>query len=155
MVKALAWSIVSRQPPRLLVERSEFVDSSEETSLEALFLAHCRELPHLADEFGVPLGRFLICTLTPVGFEPYGFRMTAEQHEQENGEGKMSEMIRIFPDKDAVKPVSVVSIKHSILNQIGGHVHRIFRVYFVPFSEDSRDLIPDLKERIQKIWQSN
>jgi hypothetical protein len=154
IIKILATAIISRHPPRLIWEKRTFRerDDDDHQSDGRLFQRDCQvSLRDLIREKGLHLGRFLICEPKPVGFESRGPRMSIAVARQalEESESEREEMIRVFPTHDAVEPVPIVELRHSLLHEIGSHVFRSYRLYFVCEQDDPEALVTDLKEAVR------
>lgn len=153
IIKTLARTIVSRRPPRLLWEHRTFQERTVDKKDYKGFEKDCRlNLRSLADRHGLHPGQFLICDLKDIGFESRGAHMSKDEARKAIDAGEQEEMIRVFPTPESNEPEDIVDLPHSILHEIGSHVFRTHRLYFVP-SEDNQDsLVADLKQSVRE-WK--
>lgn len=153
MVRVLAQTIISRRPPRLLWEKRTFRKRNDDHNDDHLFQSACKlNLKELADKKGVHPGQFLICDLKPIGFESRGALMSMQEAKKAIESGEQEEMIRVFPTSDALEPIDIVELKHSILHKIGSHIFRTYRLYFVCSDDNQEALVTELKEAV-KDWK--
>lgn len=64
-------------------------------------------------------------------------------------ESEREEMIRVFRTHDAEEPEDIVDIRHSLLHEIGSHVFRTYRLYFVNAPDQPESLVADLVRAVQ------
>lgn len=153
IIKILAKTIISRRPPRLLLEHRTFQERGEQKKDYRMFEQSCQlHVKELADKCSVHPGQFLICDLKDIGFESRGAQMSKAEAKKVFDAGEQEEMIRVFPTPDADEPVDIVELPHSILNKIGSHVFRTHRLYFVPSDDPEDALVPGLKNAVKE-WQ--
>lgn len=146
IVKILATTIVSRRPPCLLLEERTFQKKSDAKDKFRVFELNCQvHLRKLAEEHHLYLGQFLICQLKDIGFESRAAQVSMADAQKAIDAGEREEMIMVFPSADAVEPVAIVDLPHSILHDVGSHVFRTHRLYFVPADEEQAALAPQLK----------
>ena len=151
VVKILASTIVSRRPPCLLLESRTFQKKGEAKDKYKTFELLCRvHLPELAKRHNLRLGQFLICELKDIGFESRAAELSMADAQREIDAGERQEMIMVFPTPEASEPVAIVDLPHSILHDIGSHVFRTHRLYFVPAGEGQASLAPQLKAAARK-----
>lgn len=151
IIKILASAIVSRRPPCLLTESRTFQKKGDAKDKYKTFELLCRvHLPDLAARHGLRLGQFLICELKDIGFESPAAEVSMADAQREIDAGERQEMIMVFPTPEAVEPVAIVDLPHSILHDIGSHVFRTHRLYFVPAGDGQAALAPQLKTAVRK-----
>jgi HD superfamily phosphohydrolase len=152
IVRILARALVSRRPPRLLWEKRTFRERDDDQNDGKLFLQNCQlRLNELVTSKGLLPGQFLICDLKPIGFESRGALMSKQKAEKALAAGEQEEMIRVFETSESIEPTDIVEIKHSILHEIGSHVFRTYRLYFICKDETQIDLANELKQSV-KDW---
>jgi uncharacterized protein len=153
IIKLLAMTIVNRRPPRLIWEKRTFRKRDDDHNDDSLFQQNCKlHLKGLASAHNLWPAQFLICELKPVGFESRGAQMSKEEARKAIDAGEKEEMIRVFPTPDAVEPVDIVELKHSILHEIGSHVFRTYRLYVVCENEEQEAAVKKLKHAV-KDWK--
>lgn len=158
VIRLLATSIVARRPPRLIWEKRTFSKRSGDGNEGQLFLTRCQlHLEKTANSNGLELGQFLICELPPIGFEKRGHQMTKGEAKRVLEAGEKEEMIRVFPSPDAVEPVDIVDMEHSLLHVLGSQVFRTYRLYVVcpEGPQDERDRLVEKLKRDVKEWQGS
>ena len=149
IIQLLAQTIVSRRPPCLLLEQRTFQKKAEARDKYRAFELLCRiHLEALADQHGLHQGQFLICDLKDIGFESRAAEMSMADARRAIDAGEREEMIMVFPSPEAEEPVAIVDLPHSILHEIGSHVFRTHRLYFVPADESQSALVPQLKQAV-------
>lgn len=146
VVAALANSIRRRRPPKLLREVSVFEDDRNAHE-GVLFKQACKHnLGALAASLNISPGRFLVCATPPLTLEQRGWLMTEQQARQLEPE-ESEQLIKVFVGSES-DPVSVVSIKHSILKVCSNHFFQSFRLYFVRADDDLPGLADDLQRTV-------
>ena len=142
VIRSLAWSIHSRNPPKLLKEICVLSDKAETLHRGAIFRGRClRDIKGLADRKGIPLGRFLFCELKPITVEKAVSRLTAGEYEQAVSEDLRrsirdeNEIVKVFVEGSDI-PKSLLEIDYSIIQKLAGQVFRTYRLYFVPSKAD-------------------
>jgi HD superfamily phosphohydrolase len=147
VIQALANSIRRRRPPKLLKEVLVLEQNSKTAHAGTLFKKDCKhQLKPLADKYGLPLGRFLVCETRPLTLEERGALLTEEQARSLEPEEK-EEIIKVFVG-DATEPVSVVGIPHSIVHLCSNHFFQAFRLYLVGDDATDDDLIKKLRGEV-------
>jgi len=161
VIRALAKSIQSRKPPTLLKEVSVCEETEKKYHAGKTFMQNCRDkLNDLADEFGVPLGQFLLCQpmvsviKRPQGIPSYGRvdKMKAEDikakaHEEEE------EDVKIFVAGQD-EPVSLMELEHSMVVKYASYSLQIFRLYVVYEGADKDKVVGKLKDSV-KDWDKS
>lgn len=149
IVRILATTIVGRTPPCLLLEERTFQKKSEPNDKFKVFELSCRvHLRKLADEHGLHPGQFLICQLKDIGFESRAAQVSMVDAQKAIDAGEREEMIMVFPTADAIEPVAIVDLPHSILHDVGSHVFRSHRLYFLPANGEEAALVTRLKSAV-------
>jgi HD superfamily phosphohydrolase len=147
VIRALANSIRRRQPPKLLREVQVLEQNGKTAHAGALFKKDCKhQLKALADKFGLPLGRFLVCETRPLTLEERGALLTEEQARSLEPEEK-EEIIKVFIGNDP-EPISVVNIPHSIVHLCSNHYFQAFRLYLVCDASTDTSLVKKLRQDV-------
>lgn len=131
VISSLARSILNRRPPKLLKAVPELGERKGHGSpaLE-VFKNNCRlQLKALADEHGLPLGRFLLAETQPISLTPRASLLTAEEAQNLPPE-EADPDIKVFLD-DQSEPVSIVDVPESLVNKCSNYHFRSVRLYFV------------------------
>jgi hypothetical protein len=154
VVRSLASSIHSRNPPKLLKEVCVFGAKQDDSHRGLFFRGRClRELAGVADRQGIPLGRFLFCELHPITLEKSVSQLTASEYQQASSEQvkqcirEENEIVRVFVD-GSDSPKSLLEIDYSIMRRLAGHVFRTYRLYFVPSKAEKVSPVEELKELV-------
>jgi HD superfamily phosphohydrolase len=152
-VRALAQSIVSRRPPKLLKEVQVLQDKNRGSHhAGTFFLAKARNsLVELADTHGIPIGQFLLCNTKQVRLEPRGALIQPSEAPNVLGD-REDELIKIFL-KAETEPRSLVDIPHSIVHLCGGHFWQAFRLYVVYHGDDVTTKVDELRKAVRD-WDS-
>ena len=155
VVRSLALSIHSRNPPKLLKEVCVFRERQDNSHPGLFFRGRClRDLAGLAASKGIPLGRFLFCELLPITLEKHVSRLTPSEYEQASSEEvrrcirEENEIVKVFVD-GSDSPKSLLEIDYSILKRLAGHVFRTYRLYFVPSMTDRTSPVQELKDLVR------
>ena len=150
VIQALAKSIQSRKPPKLLKEVLVLDERNKHDHSGAFFKQKCScELKKLADSYGIPIGQFLLCTLKPITLEKRGDRFTVDEAKGMQTE-KEDELIKVFVD-DEKEPKSLVDIPYSIISKCSNFSLQIFRLYVVYDNSDRDKVIEELNAKV-KDW---
>jgi len=145
VTQALARSITSRQPPKLVHEVCGLFDKAAVTNRTAHFDKMCRHnLAGLAARYSLPVGQFLLCGPKPIEFEERGSRLTVKGAQGLAPEER-EEIINVF-DGHSDEPVAIVEIPDSLISQLSTHHFAIRRLYVI-------DSHPDAKARLEAIRQ--
>jgi len=159
VIQSLAWSIQSRNPPKLLKEICVFSDKAETVHRGAIFRGRClRDLAGVADTKGIPLGRLLFCELKPITVEKGVSRFTASEYENAPSEALRqsirdeNEIVRVFVE-GSDSPKSLLEIDYSIIQKLAGQVFRTYRLYFVPSRTDKVSPVEDLRALVRN-WDT-
>jgi hypothetical protein len=143
-IRALAGSLVSRQPPRLLAEVGGVEEkASSMISVCAHFRQRCRDgLKSLARKHKIELGRFLLCGPKPIKFEERESLLSRSDLEKLQPEER-EELIMIFRKGDT-EPRSLVDVDGSMIRGLSNQVFAIQRLYLV-----DREVDPEKVEQIR------
>jgi len=155
-IRALARSIQSRRPPRLIEEVPVCEEPGTRHNDGTAFFERCRNsLKTLSEEFGIPLGQFILCSTPKITImkAPREYRaseitdlkpdeLRTREHEEEE------EQIWIFEDEKA-EPKSFWDIGYSLVGKCAKYFVQSFRLYVVYEGEDQ--VITNLKEKV-KDW---
>ncbi|MFQ6035722.1 MAG: HD domain-containing protein [Sedimentisphaerales bacterium] len=157
VIRALARSIQSRRPPKLLKEVQVCEEPVKRPNNGTVFLERCKNgLKKLSEEFNIPLGQFIICDPKITIMEPprkyksseiisqntHEFRARAHKEEEEE--------IWIFKDgKD--EPESFWDIEYSLVGKFAKYYVQLFRLYVVYEGDNEDKVINKLRTRI-KDW---
>lgn len=148
VMKALARSIESRRPPKLLKEVFVFADAQTQHHAGSTFSLRAKtSLRALADRSGIALGQFLLCKTKPLTFEERGALLTTEQARDLAPE-REDEMIKVFVGNDE-EPTSLVEIPHSIIRICSGRFFQAFRLYVVYEGADKDQTIESLRDEVR------
>lgn len=154
VIRSLAWSIQSRNPPKLLKEICVFSEKGESLHRGAVFKARClHDLGDIASGKGIPLGRFLLCELPPITVEKAVSRFTASEYQKASSDAlrqsirEENEIVRVFVE-GSDSPKSLLEIDHSIIQKLAGQVFRTYRLYFVPSGTEVTSPVEDLRELV-------
>ncbi len=148
VIQALANSIRRRRPPKLLKEILVLEQSGKAAHAGALFKNNCKHLlKQLAEQYKLPLGRFLVCETRPLTLEERGALLTEEQARSLEPEER-EEIIKVFAG-GASEPVSVVNVPHSIVHLCSNHFFQAFRLYLVCDDATDDDLITRLRDGVR------
>lgn len=155
VIRALAQSIQSRRPPRLLKDVLVCEKTGEEHHAGKTFMRNCREkLKDLASEFNIPLEQFLLCEIIlPVVKQPE--RRTAaemaaleQQKIRDIAYEEEEEDIKIFVGgRD--EPMSLMEIEHSLVAKYANYPLQIFRLYVIYDGKDKDNVITQLRDRVR------
>jgi len=147
-IKCLAHAIAFRRPPKLLKEVAALPKRTSPTYSGAVFTFNCRlRLAALAEEFSLPLSRFLLWEAKPFEFEERGPEFTAAEVKEmmSKEDGQEEGAIKVFLDKGDTDPPSIMDIDHSIMQLCADRVFCLTRLYVV--CED-RALVESLREKV-------
>lgn len=143
VICSLADAILRRRPPKLLKEVPVLIESQTKHHAGTTFKQSIRHnLKALADEYNIPLGRFLVCETKPLKLEERGGHLTEDEARALQPEEK-EELIKVFP-RTGDEPVSIVAVDHSITRLCANHVFQSFRLYLVRDSNTTDDTIERL-----------
>ncbi|MCK5225410.1 MAG: HD domain-containing protein [Planctomycetes bacterium] len=159
VVRALAISIQSRKPPKLLKEVCVFSDKEDENHRGTIFHQNCKfQLEKLASDFEIPLGQFLYCAPKAIVLEKnINLRKISEVQDMTEDEksaqlSEEEELIRVFSGNDEKEPKSLSEIEHSIINKCANQSFKIFRLYVVYDGNDRVEKIRQLETAVQR-WE--
>ncbi|MBT3200206.1 MAG: HD domain-containing protein [Phycisphaerales bacterium] len=153
VVAALAQTIASRQPPKLLKEVNAIQTIQNPQAVDiALFQNNCRnKLRTLAEDHAIPLEHFLFCKTNPLRLEKRGHLVSGEGLQDMASDDK--EITRVFRD-DQEEPISVVDIKHSLLYERGNFTFHTLRLYVVYNESDAVEKVEKLRNAV-KDWDKS
>lgn len=154
VVRALARSIQSRKPPKLIKEVQVCEESDRKHHKGTAFFERCRNnLMSLSEEFGIPLGQFILCrpNITIVK-TPRQYRtseitnlntdeLKVKEHEEEE------EQIWIFKDENQ-EPESFWDMEHSLVGKCAKYFVQSFRLYVVYEGKDKDEVFNRLKQKV-------
>lgn len=156
-IRALARSIQSRRPPRLIEEVPVCEEPGSKHNDGTVFFERCQNrLKSLSKEFDIPLGQFILCSpKITIMKAPREYRaseitnlkadeLRTREHEEEE------EQIWIFEDEKA-EPKSFWDIGYSLVGKCAKYFVQSFRLYVVYESEDENKVIAQLRTRV-KDW---
>lgn len=148
IIKALAKSIRSRRPPKLLHEVPVCeLKKSEQDHRGTTFTLKCRyNLKRLAEKYDIPLGQFLFCRTRPLRMESRGQFITEAEARQLPSEEE-EKIVKIFFHGEN-EPRSLVSIEDSIVSKCADYFWQAFRLYVVC---DDDDKVDQLRKEV-KSW---
>lgn len=154
IMKALARSIETRHPPKLLkeVQVLEDVGHQAHNPGQSFFSRAKQSLEALAGEHNIPLEQFLLCSTRPLKLEQRGAFLTTDQARNLESEAE-DELIKVFVGTDP-EPKSMVEIPHSIINVCSDYLWQAFRLYVVYDGSDKDDVIEGLREAVRKWGES-
>jgi HD superfamily phosphohydrolase len=156
-IRALARSIQSRKPPKLLKEVAVCEDIENKTHRGRIFMQNCRtKLKGLAEEFEIPVAHFLLCEpkITVVK-RPEGLtyeqvtKMKAEDIRERAFEEE-EEDIKVFVG-DNEEPKSLMEIEHSLVVKYADYSFQMFRLYVVYEGDNKTQVIERLCAKV-KDW---
>lgn len=148
VIKALARAVQNRTPPKLLKRVPVLEPRNTKHHAGISFKKDCRiHLDTLAKEFGIPLGRFLVCETKKIKLEERGRWMDDAQARDLKPEEKEA-LIKVFVDGKE-EPTSIVNIDHSLVSVCAGYFYQAFRLYVVPGAGLDADTVEKLKTRVQ------
>lgn len=160
VICALARSIQSRRPPKLLKEVAVCEDVEKRTHAGRIFMQNCRaKLKSLSGEFDIPLAQFLLCepkvTILRRPEKPtYGQVATMEVEEiREKAFEEEGEDIKIFVG-DNEEPISLMQIEQSLVVKYADYAYQMFRLYVVYEGEDKDEVIKKLRDKVRH-WDKN
>jgi hypothetical protein len=138
VVRSLAQSTVYRRPPKLLLEASALVDTTDDDQARhnaaAAFMRSCKErIPQLAKQHKVDLRSFLLAETRPIRLEKRGAVIPASEARGQPPE-KEDELIKVFVPHEP-EPRSLVEVPASIVRPIAGYAARATRLYVVEEDE--------------------
>jgi HD superfamily phosphohydrolase len=155
VIQALARSIQNRTPPALLKEVVVCEETEAQYHAGKTFMQNCTvKLGHLASEFNVPLGQFLLCeprvnVVKPPQEETYGHVAKLKQNDiQKKAFEEEGEDIKIFR-RDHKEPISLMDVKHSLVAKYAKYSLQIFRLYLVYEGPNNHEVISCLKDKVQ------
>jgi len=156
-IRALACSIQSRKPPKLIKEAQVCEEPGSRHNDGTVFFEKCRtSLKSLSKEFDIPLGQFILCSpKITIMKAPREYRaseitnlkpdeLRTREHEEEE------EQIWIFKDEKA-EPKSFWDIGYSLVGKCAKYFVQSFRLYVVYENEDENKVIAQLRARV-KDW---
>ena len=157
VVRALANSIQSRKPPKLLKEVLVCEQTEKKYHAGKTFMQNCRsKLKSLADEFQIPLQQFLLCepksTLVKRHKGPtfgQAAQMKPDQIKEKAFEEE-EEDIKIFVGDDE-EPTSLMDIEYSLVVKYANYFFQMFRLYVIYDGGDKDSVIAKLREKV-KDW---
>jgi len=157
VIRALARSIQSRRPPKLIKEVQVCEEPQTKHHAGTAFFEKCRNnLKSLSDNFKIPLGHFILCNPKVMLMEaPRAYRaaeiagLTPDEirtraHEEEE------EQIWIFEDENE-DPESFWDKGYSLVVKFAKYYVQSFRLYVVYEGEDENEVIDKLRKRV-KHW---
>jgi HD superfamily phosphohydrolase len=148
VISALANSIRRRRPPKLLREVQILEQNTAKHHAGDTFKRECKHrLKKLADDRGIPLGRFLLAYTKPLRLEERGALLTGDEAKKLKPDERQ-EIIRVFVD-DQEEPVSVVDVLHSLTHLCSNYYYQTFRLYLVPDDDTKDDLIESLRTEVR------
>jgi len=158
VIRALARSIQSRRPPKLLKEVSVCQKTDEPYHAGTVFMQNCRaRLNELSDEFQIPLGQFILCDTKPLTIGEGPKKRTTEEFlglTEEKARDIASEEeekdIKVF-FADESEPTSLMKINHSLVAKYADYFFQMFRLYVVYEGEDKDKVVSQLSEKV-KDW---
>jgi HD superfamily phosphohydrolase len=158
VIRALARSIQSRRPPKLLKEVSVCQKADEPYHAGKVFMQNCRAgLNALVDEFQIPLGQFILCDTKPLTIGEGPTKRTTEEFlglTDEKARDIASEEeekdIKVFV-ADESEPISLMKINHSLVAKNADYFFQMFRLYVIYEGKDKDDVIAKLGASV-KNW---
>lgn len=158
VVQAMARSIQSRKPPKLLKEVAVCKKTEEQYHAGKTFMQNCRvRLRDLADEFAIPLGLFLLCDTKPLTIgegikklTPEEFLGLTEDEAQDIACEEEEKDIKVFIGNEP-EPKSLMKIDHSLVAKNADYFFQMFRLYVIYEGSDMEEMIERLKARV-KDW---
>lgn len=157
VVRALANSIQSRTPPKLLKEVLVCEETEKKYHAGKTFMQNCRaKLKDLADEFQIPLQQFLLCepksTIVKRHKGPtfgQAAQMKPDQIKEKAFEEE-EEDIKIFVGDDE-EPTSLMDIEYSLVVKYANYFFQMFRLYVIYEGEGKDSVITKLRQKV-KNW---
>ena len=161
VIQALARSLQTRTPPKLLKEVPICVEKGTDYHAGNTFGLNCKnKLRQLAGEFDIPLGQFLLCNVPPITVGEHQQRLTSRQAAEHRPEdlrdraAKEEEKdIRVFV-ADEPEPRSLMEIDHSVVPKFAQYPFQTFRLYVVYEGKDKDNVIGKLREKV-KYWDKS
>lgn len=160
-IQALARSIQTRRPPRMLNEVCVCEEGQQQYHAGRTFLSNCKgKLQELANSSGIPVGQFLLCKLDPLTIGEHPKKFTANQTRSLDAE-QLDELsrdederdIKVFLDGET-EPTSLLDVPHSIIGTLAKYPFRIFRLYVVYDGDNDADVIGKLRDTV-KDWHKD
>jgi hypothetical protein len=146
VMQALARCIENRRPPRLLKQVLVLEPGTNTHHAGTTFWLHAKSrLRALAESHNIPLGHFLLCKTKPFKLERAAM-LTADQARALPPE-EQDEGIKVFMGT-APEPVSLVDIKHSLINICSGRFFQAFRLYVVHDAPNSAATVGRMQEEV-------
>ncbi|MBN2563677.1 MAG: HD domain-containing protein [Phycisphaerae bacterium] len=155
VIAALAKTIVSRHPPKLLKEvpvlyERKYARGAPASHLGSLFLANCRnQLTALAKEHDIHIGRFLVCETPPISLTERSHHMTAAEAEEVPAQEADPDIMVFKEGSD--EPTTIVDIDSSMVQKCSDYRFQAFRLYLVHEGLGARVDIEQLREKV-KDW---
>lgn len=157
VIRALALSIQDRRPPLLLKEVPVCEETESKYHAGKTFMQNCRtKLSSLSEEFGIPLGQFLIC-------EPKVNVVKRPQEERYEHMARLStedikkkafeeeeEDIKVFIN-DEDEPTSLMDIEYSFVIKYAKYSLQLYRLYVIYEGENKDIVIAQLRDKV-KDW---
>lgn len=156
-IRALARSIQSRRPPKLIKEVQVCEESGRKHNDGTAFFEKCRNnLNNLSKEFNIPLGQFLISSpKIAIMKAPRQYRATeianlnddelrTREHEEEE------EQIWIFRG-EKLEPESFWDMEHSLVGKCAKYYFQSFRLYVIYEDMNKDNVITRLRDAV-KDW---
>ncbi len=149
IIRLLARTIETRQPPKLLKEVPVIsnVAQSDSSHSGRIFRINCRHrLNKLALDFEIPLKQFILCETPPLRLEKRGPFISAVDAMKNNWKDE-EDLIKVFVSGE-VEPKSLVDIPFSLISKCAGFFFQSFRLYVVYDGEDKDDVIEQLRKKV-------
>ncbi len=157
VVRALANSIQSRRPPKLIKEVPVCEETEKQYHAGKWFMQNCKaKLKNLADEFKIPLQQFLLCDIKanilkpPKGLTSGQAAQMGPNQIKERAFEEEGEDIKIFVGNDE-EPTSLMDIEHSLVVKYANYFFQMFRLYVIYEGEDKDDVVTQLHAKV-KDW---
>jgi HD superfamily phosphohydrolase len=160
IIQVLARSIQSRRPPVLLKEVVICEHAGKQYHAGNTFVQNCRTKlkREVVDKFRgeVPLKQFVLCKAeTSVLSQPEKYTAAemaqfGQKRMRDMAHGEEEKDVKIFVD-DAVEPISLMDIHHSMVAKYADYSVQMFRLYVVYEGGDKDDVIARLRDKV-KDW---
>ena len=150
IIRALAQSIRSRQPPKLLREVQVCEESKRASQHDgSMFMEKCRtRLKSLARKYHIPLGQFLLCYTPQLRIESRGPFVTPSEARR-LPEEREEELVKIFLPSQK-EPKSLVSVGYSLVSKCADYFWQAFRLYVICRTDNQIDKLADMRKEVQR-----
>jgi HD superfamily phosphohydrolase len=154
VIRALARSIQSRRPPKLIKEVQICEEQGSKLNEGTIFFERCQNgLNSLSEEFEIPLGQFILCAPeskimeAPREYRPSEIKTMKDDEISTRAHEEEEEQIWIFEDgKEKLK--SFWEIEYSLVGKYAKYFFQSFRLYVVYEGDDENQVIDELRKKV-------